>query len=139
MFYDFILKIIICKSLIFIKTISTPKTISKALIFLILIYQLLLIKLNFKIYLTRVVARRKVASARSGQRRPAKARRAGARRRPPRCGRGAAARTGRGGRAAARGNRGGFRGGLTAGPTGGRYLPPVHPAVSSRYRRLVWR
>ena len=66
MFYDFILKTIICKSLIFIKTISTPKTISKSLIFLILIYQLLLIKLNFKIYLTRVGARRKVASARPG-------------------------------------------------------------------------
>ena len=89
MYYDFILKTIICKSLIFIKTISTPKTISKSLIFLILIYQLLLIKLNFKIYLTRVGARPKVASARPGERRPAKPRRAGAGRRPPRCGWGA--------------------------------------------------
>ena len=69
MYYDFILKSIICKSLIFIKTISTPKTISTSLIFLILTYQLLLIKLNFKIYLTRVGARRKVASARPGERR----------------------------------------------------------------------
>ena len=51
MFYNFISKTIISKSLIFIKAISTPKTISKSLIFLVLIYQLLLIKLDFKIYL----------------------------------------------------------------------------------------
>ena len=94
MFYDFILKTIICKSLIFIKTISIPKTISKSLIFLILIYQLLLIKLNFKIYLTRVVAQREVASARPGQRQQAKARGSGAGR--------------AGGRAAARGDPGGI-------------------------------
>ena len=34
-----------------LKTFSTHKTIFKTLIFLILIYQLLLLKLNFKIYL----------------------------------------------------------------------------------------
>ena len=102
MFYDFILKTIICKSLIFIKTISTPKTISKSLIFLILIYQLLLIKLNFKIYLTRVGARRKAASAWPGERRPAKSRRAGARRRSGRAAAlGGRRRGGAGGRAAA--------------------------------------
>ena len=56
MFYDFISKTIISKSLIFIKAISTPKTISKSLIFLVLIIQLLLIKLDFKIYLRRVGA-----------------------------------------------------------------------------------
>ena len=135
MFYDFILKTIICKSLIFIKTISTPKTISKSL-FLILIYQLLLIKLNFKIYLTRVGARSKVASARPGERRP------------PRCGRGAAL-TSRDAGGGADGPRR-LAGGGAGERAGGRrrlrsragikwgVLPPVGPAVGT-YRRLIWR
>ena len=127
MYYNFILKTIICKSLIFIKTISTPKTISKSLIFLILIYQLLLIKLNFKIYLTRVGARRKAASARPGERRPAKSRRAGAGRRSGRqSGRAAALggrrRGGASGRVAARGRElGGGACGAGRGLSGGSY------------------
>ena len=71
-FYDFISKTIISKSLIFIKTISTSKTISKSLIFLVLIYQLLLIKLDFKIYLRRVGAHGRACDPRW--------------RAPPRCG-----------------------------------------------------
>jgi len=148
MFYDFILKTIICKSLIFIKTISTPKTISKSLIFLILIYQLLLIKLNFKIYLTRVGARPKVASARPGERRPAKPRRAGAEHRPPRCGRRAAL-TSRDAVGWADGPRR-LAGGGAGERAGGRrrlrsragikwgVLPQVGPAVGT-YRQLIWR
>ena len=133
MFYDFILKIIICKSLIFIKTISTPKTISKSLIFLILIYQLLLIKLNFKIYLTRVGARRKVASARPGS---------AGRPNPGARGPGAGAGGGADGQWRLAGGGAGVRAGRRrlrsqAGIKWG-VLPPVGPAVGT-YRRLIWR
>src|SRR6185503_12822043 len=138
MFYDFILKTIICKSLIFIKTISTPKTISKSLIFLILVYQLLLIKLNFKLYLTRVGALwervRSAGRPNPGARGPGAGHRAAVGGRPSPAATRAAERTGRGAaRAAARGCERvgggacgagrGLSGGLTAGWSGGRYLP----------------
>ena len=130
-----------------LKTISNSnsnlhkKLYSKILIFLILIYKLLLIKLKFEMYLR--------APSRCGGRRPGApgaragaARGAGGRRRGAARGR-AAARAERagGGAGGAGGASGRRRWGTRArfkGPdlTAGSCLPPDHPAVGSTYRRF---
>ena len=122
-----------------LKTISNSnsnlhkKLYSKILIFLILIYKLLLIKLKFEMYLR--------APSRCGGRRPGERCERPARVREPRGGRaggGAGQRAGgrqrgRSGRAAALGDARGLKGGT---------LPPVepavaaYPAVGSTYRRF---
>ena len=113
-----------------LKTISISnsnlhkKLYSKILIFLILIYKLLLIKLNFEMYLR--------APSRCGGRRPGERCERPARVREPRGGR---AGGGAGGAGGASGRR---RWGTGTRGLKGRTLPPVEPAVGA-YRRIIRR
>ena len=127
-----------------LKTISNSnsnlqkKLYSKILIFLILIYKLLLIKLKFEMYLR--------APSRCGGRRPGERCERPARVREPRGGRaggGAGQRAGgrqrgRSGRAASRAERAGGGAGGRARGLKGWTLPPVEPAVAA-YRRIIRR
>ena len=124
-----------------LKTISNSnsnlhkKLYSKILIFLILIYKLLLIKLKFEMYLR--------APSRCGGRRPGERCERPARVREPRGGRtggGAGQRAGgrKRGRAASRAERAGGGVGGRVRDLKGRTLPPVEPAVAA-YRRIIRR